>query len=89
MRTSVDASTASKCDYLLAGNYTVTFYDLDQNNVPYKDEFAYRLTHQYVTDLSITSSSISFSRTADAMSSSLPCSTCDSGNLIMIINVFI
>ena len=81
------ANTASKCDCLLAGNYTVTFYDLDQNNIPYTAEFAYRLTHQHETGLSVTSSSILFSRITDAMMSSpLPCSTCDSGKLIMIIN---
>ena len=86
IRIPANASTASKCDCLLAGNYTVTFYDLDQNNIPYTAEFAYRLTHQHETGLSVTSSSILFSRITDTMMSSpLPCSTCDSGKLIMTI----
>ena len=46
VRTSVDVSSASKCVSLSTSNYTVTFYDLDYNNVPYTTEYAVKLTDQ-------------------------------------------
>ena len=37
---------------LPAGIYTVTFYDMDYNNVPYTTEYVVKLTNQSVTGLS-------------------------------------
>ena len=52
MRIPEDASTASKCVSLPTSNYTVTFYDMDYNNVPYTAEYAVKLINQLVTGLS-------------------------------------
>ena len=52
VRTSVDASIASKCvTGIYTSNYNVTFYDMDYNNVPYTTEYAVKLTNQSVTGL--------------------------------------
>ena len=56
VRTRVDDSTASKCvTGIYTGNYNVTFYDLDYNNVPYTTEYAVKLTNQSVIGLPIDS----------------------------------
>ena len=52
-RISVDTSTASKCvTGIYTSNYNVTFYDMDENNVPYTTEYAVKLTNQSVSGLS-------------------------------------
>ena len=61
VRTSVDNSTASKCvTGIYTSNYNVTFYDLDENNVPYTTEYAVKLTNLSVNGLlsSLTSSTM-------------------------------
>ena len=52
VRTSVNASTASKCvTRIYTSNYNVTFYDMDYNNVPYTTEYAVKLTNLSVIGL--------------------------------------
>ena len=48
VRTSVDDSTASKCvTGIYTSNYSVTFYDMDYNNI-YTEEYAKKLTRVVV-----------------------------------------
>ena len=45
-------TNASKCVIgIYTCNYTVTFYDIDYNNIIYKDDYAVKLTNQSVTGL--------------------------------------
>ena len=49
VRTSVDASTASKCvTGIYTSNYNVTFYDMDENNNIYIEEYAVKVTNQSI-----------------------------------------
>ena len=89
VRTSVDASTASKCvTGIYTSNYNVTFYDMDENNNVYFEECAVKLTHQHVIGLLPPTWSIpttvSSSATITILSSpsSTPClQNCDSSKL--------
>ena len=52
MRTSIDDSTASKCvTGIYTSNYNVIFYDMDYDNNIYIEEYAVKLTNQYVNGL--------------------------------------
>ena len=91
VRTSVDTSTASKCvTGIHTSNYTVTFYDMDYNNVPYTTEYAVKLTNQSVTGLSPTTtsstmSSVSLNSSTDVTSSPSPtllCIECNNSKFI-------
>ena len=94
MRSSVDASTASKCvTGIYTSNYNVTFYDMDYNNVPYTTEYAVKLTNQLVTGLSPISTITSIPSTSSSVTSSfvspsstILCTDCDNSKLILILS---
>ena len=100
MRTSVDASTASKCvTGIYTSNYNVTFYDMDYNNVPYTTEYAVKLTNQSVTGLSppltptlisihtsTTTSLSGVSSSSNVISPSTLCTDCVNSKLVLILS---
>ena len=78
MKISVDTRNATKCVIGIHSSvYTVTFYDLDYNNLIYEDDFAVKLTHQSVNYLS-SMSSVPLS----SPSLTTPCVDCDSSKLL-------
>ena len=90
VRTSVDASTASKCvTGIYTSNYNVTFYDVEHSNNIYKDAYAVKMTNQSITGLSLVPTSIlSVSLSTDVTSSSPSPTTLftdyDSSKLLLI-----
>ena len=84
-KTSVDASTASKCvTGIYHSMYNVTFYDVD-----YNEESAYQLTHQHINGLSPPSSSMVFSMTTTNIvispsTTTTLCPNCDNSKLLYI-----
>ena len=101
MRTSVDTSTASKCvTGIYTSNYSVTFYDMDYNNVPYTTEYAVKLINQLVTGLSptptlnntsnvaetvTTISSVTIIITLSSQSPTTICTDCHNSKLLLIL----
>ena len=93
MRTSVDASTASKCvTGIYTSNYNVTFYDMDCNNNIYIEEYAVKITNQSINGLLLIPSptstpSMLSSTSTNGMSSPSPttlCIDCDNSKLLLI-----
>ena len=89
VRTPVDTSTASKCvTGIYTSNYTVTFFDLDDNNNIFIEEYAVKISHQHVDGLSSptlsiptsTSSNITIT-TLSSPSPTLCLQNCDSSKL--------
>ena len=61
---NLSETTATKCvNGIYTCNYNVTFYDIDHNNTIYEDDYAVKLTNQYVTGLSPTSATLTLTLT--------------------------
>ena len=94
VRTSVDASTASKCvTGIYTSNYNVTFYDMDYNNNIYIEEYALKLTDQFINGLSVpiqtfSTTHPSFTTQSISSSSSSPTIKKSSKSLFVIRFIF-
>ena len=82
-RTSLDNNIVTKCvTGIYTSSYNVTFYDTNENNTYYRQDYATRLTDQFVSGLSFTTSIISSvsSSTDVILSSPSPTLYTDSNN---------
>ena len=86
MRKTIYSGKATKClTGIHSSIYNVTFYDVDPKNKIYENDYAVKLTHQVVTDLSSphTTSMSSVPSSVNTVSSSVPttspspCVDCD------------